>query len=317
MALTDVIPATSVHALRAKTPSLISEHGLIGDLQTAALVATDGTIDWFCCPRFDSPSVFARILDRQRGGWFRIAPVNHDECVVKQLYFPDTALLITRFMSETGVAELVDFMPIPRDPKVVTDNHRIVRIVRGIRGDMQLPVDCAPRFDYGRAEHSVEVTEHGAVLEGAGVKLTLHGMPGLERQDNDLSATRTVHANETFGVVLESGSATPPRPYSYEELWQLLENTAQFWRDWIGRSTYRGRWRERTRRRERSSRRPPRRCRSNWVASATGIIALPGSATRPTPWARCWRWATWRKRSRLWSGCATGSNNTSAPRPGH
>ncbi len=244
MALTDVIPATSVHALRAKTPSLISEHGLIGDLQTAALVATDGTIDWFCCPRFDSPSVFARILDRQRGGWFRVAPVNSDECVVKQLYFPDTAVLITRFMSETGVAELIDFMPIPRDPKVVTDNHRIVRVVRGIRGELQLKVDCAPRFDYGRAQHSVEVTEHGAVLEGAGLKLTLHGMPGLERQGDDVSATRTVHANETFGVVLESAAATPPRPYSYEELWQLLESTAQFWRDWIGRSTYRGRWRE-------------------------------------------------------------------------
>jgi GH15 family glucan-1,4-alpha-glucosidase len=244
MALTDVTPATRVHALREQTPALISEHGLIGDLQTAALVATDGTVDWFCCPRFDSPSVFARILDHQAGGWFRIAPVNSGDCVVKQLYFPDTAVLITRFMSETGVAELIDFMPIPRDPKVVTDNHRIVRIVRGIRGELHLKVDCAPRFDYGRAEHAVEVTEHGAVFEGAGLKLTLHGMPGLERHGNDLSAIRTVRANETFGVVLESASATPPRPLVYEDLWQLLETTAQFWRDWIGRSTYRGRWRE-------------------------------------------------------------------------
>src|SRR6201993_442654 len=84
----------------------IAEHGLIGDLQTAALVATDGTIDWYCCPRFDSPSVFASILDRQRGGYFRVAPEKADY-VVKQLYFPDTAVLITRFMSEDGVAELV------------------------------------------------------------------------------------------------------------------------------------------------------------------------------------------------------------------
>src|SRR4051812_23936921 len=98
------------------TPALIAEHGLIGDLQTAALVATDGTIDWYCCPRFDSPSVFARILDHRRGGYFRITPEAED-CVVKQLYFPETAVLITRFMSEDGVAELIDFMPIADDPK--------------------------------------------------------------------------------------------------------------------------------------------------------------------------------------------------------
>jgi GH15 family glucan-1,4-alpha-glucosidase len=222
---------------------LIAEHGLIGDLQTAALVATDGGIDWFCCPRFDSPSVFARILDRERGGVFRIAPIGGD-CVVKQLYFPDTTVLITRFMSETGVAEVIDFMPIPQDPKVVTDNHRIVRMVRGIRGEFAVKIECAPRFDYGRAEQTVNITENGAVLEGAGLKLTLHGMPGLERHGNDVSAVRTVHANESFGVVLESAAETPPRLFSYDELWTLLEGTAQFWRDWIGRSTYRGRWRE-------------------------------------------------------------------------
>ncbi len=243
MALTDVSPATDAHAWRQKTPALIAEHGLIGDLQTAALVATDGSIDWFCCPRFDSPSVFARILDPQRGGIFRVAPTA-DDCVVKQLYFPDTSVLITRFMSESGVAEVVDFMPIPQDPKVVTDNHRIVRMVRGIRGELAIKIECAPRFDYARAEHTVSVTENGAVLEGAGLKLTLHGLSGLERHGNDVSAVRTVRANESFGVVLESASATPPRRVEYDELWKLLETTAQFWRDWIGRSTYRGRWRE-------------------------------------------------------------------------
>src|SRR3981081_4425506 len=89
----------------------ISDHGLIGDLQTSALVDVDGSIDWCCCPRFDSPSVFASLLDRTRGGRVRIAPTD-DEHVVKQLYFPDSAVLITRFMAEDGVAELIDFMPI-------------------------------------------------------------------------------------------------------------------------------------------------------------------------------------------------------------
>ena len=84
----------------------IAEHGLIGDLQTAALVSTDGTLDWFCAPRFDDPSIFAGLLDHERGGTFRIAP-DRDDYVVKQLYFPDTTILITRFMSEDGVADLI------------------------------------------------------------------------------------------------------------------------------------------------------------------------------------------------------------------
>src|SRR5438046_9181492 len=104
---------------------LISEHGLIGDLQTSALVSTDGTIDWFCVPRFDSPSVFASLLDADKGGRFRIAPTRSD-CVTNQLYFPDSAVLITRFMTADGVGEVVDFMPI-HDPEHATDNHSLVR----------------------------------------------------------------------------------------------------------------------------------------------------------------------------------------------
>jgi GH15 family glucan-1,4-alpha-glucosidase len=111
----------------------IAEHGLIGSLQTAALVATDGTVDWFCCPRFDAPSVFASLLDRDRGGHFRIAPEGEDH-VARQLYFPDTAILVTRFMTADGVGEVIDFMPV-EDPKRVTDRHRLVRAVR----------TCSPR----------------------------------------------------------------------------------------------------------------------------------------------------------------------------
>src|SRR5690348_3105074 len=96
----------------------ISDHGLIGDLQTAALVTTDGTVDWFCCPRFDSPSVFASLLDADKGGYFRIAPETRSY-VSRQLYLPDTAMLITRFLTEDGVGEITDFMPIAG--KQVTD----------------------------------------------------------------------------------------------------------------------------------------------------------------------------------------------------
>jgi GH15 family glucan-1,4-alpha-glucosidase len=227
----------------ASPTTLIAEHGLIGDLQTAALVTTDGSIDWYCYPRFDSPSVFAQLLDTNRGGYFRVAPegVNY---VVKQLYFPETAVLITRFMSEAGVAELVDFMPIADDPKVASDRHRIVRIVRGVRGEMPITFECAPRFDYARGRHTILVTEHGAVLDGGEVKLTLHGAAGLEQRGEDVRLRRTVRANETIGVILESAADSLPRPVQADELLQLFEQTARFWRRWLSGSSYNGRWRE-------------------------------------------------------------------------
>ena len=130
----------------------IGEHGLIGDLQTAALVSTDGTIDWFCCPRFDSPSIFASLLDYDRGGHFRIGP-DRDDYVSRQLYFPDTAILITRFLSPDGVGEVLDFMPVLEGE--ATDRHRLVRLVRVVRGTMRFRMEIQPRFDYGRKPHKL------------------------------------------------------------------------------------------------------------------------------------------------------------------
>ena len=124
----------------------ISDHGLIGDLQTAALVTTDGTLDWFCCPRFDSPSVFASLLDAERGGYYRIAP-DRDDYVSKQLYLPDTAILVTRFMTPDGVGEVHDFMPVIEG--AATDRHRLVRNIRVVRGVMRFAIEIQPRFDYG------------------------------------------------------------------------------------------------------------------------------------------------------------------------
>src|ERR687897_293823 len=220
----------------------IAEHGLIGDLQTAALVTTDGNVDWFCCPRFDSPSVFASLLDRERGGYFRIAPEGGDH-VTRQLYFPDTAILITRFMTPGGVGEVIDFMPV-EDPQRATDRHRLVRAVRCVRGEMRFMVDCAPRFDYGRQTHDVEMTEHGAVFRTPDVQLTLHGPAGLERHGGDVRATIDLQAGQVDGVVLESAAQDSPRRWAGEELLTMFTDTARFWRGWLARSTYRGRWRE-------------------------------------------------------------------------
>ena len=230
----------------------ISDHGLIGDLQTAALVATDGTVDWFCCPRFDSPSVFASLLDADRGGHFRIAP-DRDDYVSKQLYFPDTAILITRFMTPDGVGEVHDFMPITTGK--ATDRHRLVRQLRVVRGTMRFVVEVQPRFDYARRPHRLELSEDGALFQADGLELTLHsvGAAGrslrdqgltIERDGDGLRAVRTLRAGQTGGVVLESMGG-PPRRVPPEELQRLADETERFWRGWLHRSTYQGRWRER------------------------------------------------------------------------
>src|SRR5947209_16330003 len=147
----------------------IADPGLIGDLQTAALVATDGTIDWFCCPRFDSPSVFAALMDDRRGGRFALAPVKQ-EGPGKQMYMPNTAILVTRYLSESGIAEVLDFMPIDR-PGMVSDRRRIVRVVRGVRGKVEFEARVEPRFDYGRQHHVVHVDGTSAVFECGEMRL--------------------------------------------------------------------------------------------------------------------------------------------------
>jgi GH15 family glucan-1,4-alpha-glucosidase len=229
----------------------ISDHGLIGDLQTAALVSTDGVVDWFCCPRFDSPSVFASLLDAERGGFYRIAP-DRDDYVSRQLYLPDTAILVTRFLTPDGVGEVHDFMPIAGD--AATDRHRLVREIRVVRGVMRFTIEVQPRFDYARKPHKVDITEHGVVFASDGLQLTVHGIahPGaslkdagiaLERVGDGLRWTRTLREGEIGGVVLESMGGTP-RLIPPEEAQQLADDTSRFWRDWLDRSTYRGRWRE-------------------------------------------------------------------------
>ncbi|MGX7678492.1 glycoside hydrolase family 15 protein [Jatrophihabitans sp. DSM 45814] len=229
---------------------LIADHGLIGDLQTAALVTTDGSIDWFCAPRFDSPSVFGALLDSRRGGHLRIRPAS-DAFDTKQMYFPDTAILITRFLSEAGVGEVYDFMPI--SGKVPTDRHRLVRMVRCVRGEMAFEIDIAPRFDYGRAPHEAEVSASGAVFRSAGGSMTVHIVrePGDERlaqvpRDNggDLHLSLTLRAGQTRGMVLETGTSEPPREVRVAEAQQLFDETAGFWKAWVARGTYPGRWRE-------------------------------------------------------------------------
>ena len=229
----------------------ISDHGLIGDLQTAALVTKDGTVDWFCCPRFDSPSVFASLLDADRGGYFSIKP-DRDDYVSKQLYLPDTAILVTRFMTPDGVGEVHDFMPVTGGG--VTDRHDLVRNIRVVRGTMRFAIELQPRFDYGRAAHKIEYNEDGGIFQADGMALTAnaiapHGMTiqdagiSIERDGDGVRWTRTLREGQTGGVVLE-WMGGEPRRVTPEEAQRLADDTARFWRSWLARSTYQGRWRE-------------------------------------------------------------------------
>ncbi|HZR13628.1 MAG TPA: glycoside hydrolase family 15 protein [Acidimicrobiia bacterium] len=220
----------------------IADHGLIGDLQTAALVTTGGTIDWFCTPRFDSPSVFASLLDSEKGGSFGLAPVGANH-VMKQMYLPDTAVLVTRSLSPDGVAEVIDFMPI-ENPAVVTDRHRIVRAVRGIRGEVELEARIRPRFDYGRQAHKLQLDHTSAIFESESLTLNVTGLVPLEREGDDLGARFTVRAGDITGIVVESGGQTSPTTVGHGELVALFDDTIRFWKEWLARGTYRGRWRE-------------------------------------------------------------------------
>ena len=229
----------------------ISDHGLIGDLQTAALVDTNGTIDWFCFPRFDSPSVFASLLDAERGGFCRIAPDTSDY-VTRQLYLPETAILVTRYMTEEGVGEVVDFMPVAEGP--ATDRHRLVRLLRVVRGSMRFVGEIHPRFDYGRASHTIHPSDDGVVFSSDDAALTMHrvGTPierggeraaEVERVGDGIRLHITLHAGESTGMMLETGGASP-RQIPTDEMYDLFHQTRDFWRRWLDRSTYTGRWRE-------------------------------------------------------------------------
>ncbi len=228
----------------------ISEHGLIGDLQTCALVTSDGTVDFFCCPRFDSPSVFASLLDADKGGYFSIKPAS-DGYVTKQLYLPNTAMLITRFMTPDGVGEVLDFMPVIEGEP--TDRHRLVRHLRVARGTMKFVLEIQPRFDYGRTGHRVEMSGNGAVFRAHnGMQLTLHtagrdpsnGRATVEQAGDGLRATFEMREGDSGrGVVLESMGGDA-RAMTAAELDQMAEDTTAYWKDWLDRSTYQGRWRE-------------------------------------------------------------------------
>jgi GH15 family glucan-1,4-alpha-glucosidase len=220
----------------------IEDHGLIGDLHTAALVGMDGTIDWLCLPAFASPSVFASILDDEKGGHFSLRPAEYTRS--QQLYLPDTNVLLTRFLSSQGVAEVLDFMPIEDDRE---PRHDLIRDIRVTRGSMTIEVDCRPAFDYARQEHTIEFLESGVIFRGAGMALNLASVVPLEEGPSRGAIARfELKEGESASFVLhtlEEGEEPRQAPKRVE-CQGLVQGTIDYWRRWISKSAYRGRWRD-------------------------------------------------------------------------
>jgi len=221
----------------------IEDYGIIGDLHTIALVGDHGCIDYMCFPHFDSPSVFAALLDADKGGHFQLAPIL-DDARHKQIYIPGTNVLLSRFLANDGVAEISDFMTVEGSGHA----HTLVRRAKTVRGEVRFRMRCAPRFDYARAKHRVERTEDGVVFTSDGAdatRLRLRTSVPVELDEGDATAEFTLRSGETAAFVLEDADADGQLPADLSTyVAGAFKATCDFWRDWVAQSSYKGRWRE-------------------------------------------------------------------------
>ena len=223
----------------------IEAHGVIGDQRTAALVGKDGRIDFLCWPNFDSPTIFASLLDEQKGGYWEIAPVM-ENARRKQFYLPDTNILVTRFSSLEGTAEIIDFMP-------MKDEHppTLVRRLSVTRGNIRFKMRCGPRFNYARSQPTLVANGiNGIVFEGLDItgkplrirltscqelKIDQESAGGFAESDFILSADHTAQF-----CLLDADAEIPTKEGSES----AFQATLAYWHGWVGQMTYHGRWRE-------------------------------------------------------------------------
>lgn len=232
----------------------IDDYALLGDCHSAALVGRDGSIDWACFPRFDSPAVFCRILDTRRGGSFQVSP--EGQLRSTRQYLDDTNVLVTTFTTPTGVLELTDCMPIRfgrgRGPRIGTP-HSLLRRARCVGGEVMVRVVVAPRFEYGAFAPAVRLTSsHTAELVGGADALWVTATRPLVAYESALRAHWRLRAGEEAWVeaawtpsLIERAVEEMP---SLATLRQRLEETVAFWRDWISRCAYDGEYTRQVRR---------------------------------------------------------------------
>ena len=250
------------HAFPAPLPGYkpIEEHGLIGNMRTCAVVSVDASITWYCYPHFDSPSIFASILDSEKGGHFTVRAavegrngINH-----KQLYHSETNVLISRFLTDSGVGQVSDFMPV--GPRCTEGHNWLVRELEVVRGKMYFEVECQPAFNYGRDPHETIILTHGARFKSEKISMVLtSGRRRLWKPTPNGGVMTKLKLSEGQKAVFIFRESRPASAYPYDDpnkedntghpsSFEVTDAmriaTIDYWRDWIAKCTYKGRWRE-------------------------------------------------------------------------
>lgn len=222
----------------------IEDYGIIGNMRTVALVAKNGSIDWFCCPHFDSPSIFGALLDSEKGGAFLLCPTAAD-FTCKQLYWPDTNVLVTRFLSAEGVGEIIDYMPVV--PKGGHGYDGIIRRVKVVRGCMEFRAECRPAFNYARDKHRTEIVKGGVKFHSPQLRIAVASGIPFRRKGAGVTCEFALKEGESASFELRQLSDTARDEklgLGEEQSDQLFRGTVEYWRRWLAKCTYHGRWRE-------------------------------------------------------------------------
>jgi GH15 family glucan-1,4-alpha-glucosidase len=245
MSITQAEPSVARDTPSAQSYLPIRDYAVIGDLHTVALVGKNGSIDWCCLPRIDSPSVFGALLDKQQGGFFRIS-INDPSCASQQIYYPDTNVLLTRFATPNGFAELTDFMPV-KVGGVPELEHSLIRAILVGNGTLEITLSCRPAFNYARDSHEVSLSEGGALFRSKDLLLAFSSpVPLHEDGQGGVTATFTLNKGENACFHLKSipDVALLPQRLGLEQYLAVFWDTLHYWHDWISQCTYQGRWRE-------------------------------------------------------------------------
>src|SRR5215472_1099079 len=220
----------------------IENYGVIGNMRSIALVGMSGSIDFLCYPNFDSPTVFAALLDDKAGGRFHLEP-QLTNMRIRQLYLPDTNILLTRFLAEGGVAEITDYMPIGNDAE---QPNEIIRTVSAIRGNVHFKMRCESRFNYALSAHRTEFSDRCAIFfpeDSACPPMALYSTVAMQPHGQDVISDFTLQSGATATFILgkPDSKGQPPELQLTERRFQ---ETARIWKTWIAKSKYKGRWRE-------------------------------------------------------------------------
>ncbi len=221
----------------------IENYGIIGDLHTVALVGLDGSIDFMCFPNFDSPSIFASMLDHKKGGRFKIGPANDDRNH-KQMYLPDSNILLTRFLCHDGIAQVSDFMAIQDNE----GSHALIRRAKGVHGTIPMRLICDPKFDYGRSGHTLKWGDEEVLFIPDNDKISairLKTKLPIKEHNGAVVCEFNLTAEESHTIILEEAKPNEKSRFnSPDSEIGAFKDTYNFWQRWVGRSTYEGRWRE-------------------------------------------------------------------------